>query len=134
MLLATRSRSAVEPSTLDPAEAEWIRQGCEAIIEGRSLRSIAAEWREAGVISSKGKPFSATSIRRVLIAPRNAGLRVRHGQVIGQGQWEPIIAADTWRAVTSMISRHARPHAPGAGGGCRECFVAGNAVRRCGSS
>ncbi len=101
-----------------PAEAAAITEACRDVLAGVSTYAIAKEWNEAGLRTTmKGKPWEPVHVRRVLCRAVNAGLieiapRDAHGmaqapQIVGPGNWEPIVSEDTWRAVRGD------PHRPG---------------------
>lgn len=78
--------------SLVPAEADRLRAWYADLIAGRSVASIA---REAG--------RSRASLRKTLVNPRNAGLRVLRG-VEYPGAWPAIVDGDTWRAACSVLA------------------------------
>jgi hypothetical protein len=43
-----------------------------------------------------------------LLNPRIAGLSVYHDEIVGQGQWEPLVSEETWRAVRGILEDPAR--------------------------
>ena len=43
-------------------------------------------------------PLGPRTLGRVLLRPRNAGLSVYRGEIVGQATWPPILDPDTWRA------------------------------------
>jgi site-specific DNA recombinase len=92
---------------LEP-EASLLRQAAADILAGRSLHSIAAEWNEAGYATTKGAAWSNLHLRRVLMNPRIAALRVHQSKIIGAGEWEPILDSDTWRGLCAYLSDPAR--------------------------
>lgn len=97
---------------LEP-EATAVRQAVTDILGGRSLRSIATEWNEAGLRTPKGAKrggglWSNLSLRRALIRPVYAGLVVYQGQVVGKGEWQAIITEDDHRGLVAYLSDQSR--------------------------
>jgi site-specific DNA recombinase len=90
-----------------PAESELIRQAVDKVIDGAPLRSIVREWKELGVTtprSSKGVDgWTHNGIRSILLNPRNAGFATYRGEVIGKGQWEPIISEETHTLLVAKL-------------------------------
>ena len=97
-------------------EAEAVRQAADDIIEKRStLLEIGRHWHELGLTSPHkltNKPWSPGGVRRVLTNPRLAGFitattRDNEGRkvvdVVGEGQWEPILPETTFTMVTSRL-------------------------------
>ena len=52
--------------------------------------------------------WNRASIRSILLNPRIAGLSVYHDEIVGQGQWEPLVSEETWRAVRGILEDPAR--------------------------
>lgn len=75
-------------------EAERIRDAVRRFLAGGISQSqIAREWNDAGFRTTGGNLWRQSTVRRVLLSPRIAGLRVHHGDVI-PGEWEPIITRE----------------------------------------
>jgi DNA invertase Pin-like site-specific DNA recombinase len=122
-----------------PAESEAIRKACRTVLQmdpKQGMHTIAREWNAAGfrtpVSGSRGGiPWQPHFVRRTLLAPRNAGLIeheepvikdgkpvIKDGKRVTQvklytGNWEPIVDADTWRAVCVILLDPARRTTPG---------------------
>ncbi len=116
---------------LEP-EATAVRQAITDVLGGRSLRSIAAEWNERGLLTPRsakrgGGRWSNLSLRRVLIKPVYAGLVVYQGRVVGRGEWQAIIDEDTHRGLVAFLSDPARRPAT-----AFERKHVGSGVYRCG--
>jgi site-specific DNA recombinase len=94
--------------TLEPTEADLIRQAYADIIAARALGAIVKEWNEGGVTSTTGKPWNYTTIRQVLLRQRNYGASTYKGEVRGQGQWPPITDEATWRTAKGILKDPAR--------------------------
>ena len=93
-------------------EAALIREAAERVLAGWTLYGIAKDWSERAVKTSKGNPWSVSTIRGMLIRPCNAGLRVHQKEVIGKAEWEPILDRSTWERVCNVLqdsSRLSRP-------------------------
>jgi site-specific DNA recombinase len=90
--------------TVRPAEAKVVAEVTDAILVGSSLRAQVARLSDAGHLTSTGKPFTATELRRVLVRPRNAGLRQHRGEVVGKAVWPALVPEEKWRAVVSMLT------------------------------
>jgi site-specific DNA recombinase len=92
-----------------PEEAEAIRAAAEAVLTGVSLSQVARRWNGQGLRTSYGgKEFSSKEIRKTLLRPRNAGIVLHEGMRIGTGQWETILAPDTFAALEALLSDPAR--------------------------
>ncbi|MGO9667490.1 MAG: recombinase family protein, partial [Streptosporangiaceae bacterium] len=116
-----------------PEQADAIRWCAGKVLAGWALGNIAAALRDgtwtdppiplAGphrvkvkdgvgqiVRDALGDPvtrpsvLSASSVRNMVTLPTVAGKRVHRGQIIGAGNWEPILSEDTWQACRARLS------------------------------
>ena len=101
-------------------------------LSGRTLSSIAREWNEGGHFTRAGGRWTQSSVSLFLKSPRNAGLRAHRGEVVGKGQWEPIVSEATWRKAVARITDPARR----SGGKSKASYLATGLVRcgRCGAT
>jgi DNA invertase Pin-like site-specific DNA recombinase len=103
-------------------EAAAIRKGYETLLQldpAVGMRAIAREWNAAGLRTPQGASrgggnlWEATTVRIVLLRARNAGLIEHKGEVVGKGNWDPIVSEDTWRAAKRILDDPARHSGPG---------------------
>lgn len=85
------------------ADAAEIRTATSAILAGRSIGSIVKDLNRRGVATRRGQLWTSTSVRNLVNRPRNAGLSVYRGEVIGQSVFPPIITEDEYWAVKSLV-------------------------------
>ncbi|GAC1332374.1 MAG: recombinase family protein [Mycobacteriales bacterium] len=97
---------------LHPAQAEIIRRAAAAVLAGESLRAIAAGLNARGEITVNGKRWTPTTLRLILLRERNVAQRVHRGQVIGRGDWDPVLDEDTYRRVVAILTDPARRTSP----------------------
>ncbi len=100
--------------TIRASEAEYIRKAAKDLLEGKSLRAVAAEWNEAGLPSASGKvgSWSRVRVRQILTSPRVAGLRqsgrgtvlIVNGEPV-RAEWDPILDQESWLKLRSMFGR-----------------------------
>lgn len=107
--------------TIRRDEADAFVKACKDYLAGTSTPAIMREWNEAGFVSSTAKRnpdgtlikdgWTCAGVRSVLKNPRYAGLRCYHGEVVGEGIWEPLIDLETHLAVRSRFAerRQGRP-------------------------
>ncbi len=95
-----------------PEQAGVIRGAAAAVLAGESLRSYVAALNVRGEVTLNDKPWSTTTLRLILLRERNTGLRVHQGQVIGRGNWEPILDDDTFRRVVAVLTDPDRRTSP----------------------
>lgn len=92
------------------------RQAIQDVAAGvRSLTGIAEQWRNAGILTVRGKQWRQSAVRRMVLAPRNAGFVVYQEQMLHdadglpiKGTWEPLIDEETWRAACAAINGRAK--------------------------
>lgn len=127
-----------EPDGLTPREAEAaeLRSAADQIVMGVSLRSIVSDLNARGVSTTTGnKPWSSTTLREALKAPRNAGYVAHGGEILTdvEAQWPAIIAPEVWHKVQDIFSNQSRRtnNVGGTvkwlGSGIYRCGVCGNA-------
>jgi site-specific DNA recombinase len=90
--------------TLVQAEADALRWAATQVLAGMSLNAVAAQLNARGARTSTGRPWKPTELRRALVRPRNAGLMVHRGQVVGPADWPAILDEGTWRGVCAVLS------------------------------
>ena len=125
---------AADGVTVVEVEAAEVRRALKAVLAGVSLRSIAKDLNARGLPTSTGGRWRQDAVRRVLLRPRNAGLMVHKGEVIGQAGWPAITDEATWRGVKAMLTDPARRTNAGAPpkwllSGLARCGVCGAPVR-----
>ncbi len=118
---------------LEP-EASMLRQAAADILTGKSVRQVAREWNAAGITGSRGTKFNSPHVRRLLINPRYAALRVHRGKVVGPGDWPAIIDVDTHHGLVAFLTDPARISGTGferkyQGSGVYICGVCGGLMR-----
>jgi site-specific DNA recombinase len=115
----------MDAQPLEP-EASAVRKAVVDVLAGRSIQSVTREWNAAGLLTTlagqerktngnavktiDGK-WTTPNVRRLLINPRY-GLRVHRGQVVGTGNWTPLIDPDTRRGLVAYLSDPGRLTSP----------------------
>jgi DNA invertase Pin-like site-specific DNA recombinase len=96
---------------LVPAEADAIRQAAADLLARRvGIAAITRRWNEEGIRTSTGAPWHPTTVRRLLTSPTLAGLSTRKGEIVGTGEWMPILDEQTHRQIVRLVQ--SRPQAP----------------------
>lgn len=113
-----------ETVTVDVAEASALQDAADRVLAGETLSSIVRDWNSRGLRTTfykkdkktgeieHGKPWNVTSLRRALLNPRLAGRRLYNGDDMGEGNWQPILAAETHRALEDKLTDPGRRTAP----------------------
>lgn len=87
----------------------------DVVVRGASLADIAAKLEATGLGQPRcAVPWTGSDVRRVLVAPRLAGLLVRRGEIavdkdgneIGMAG-PPIVSRDLWEACRSVLAARA---------------------------
>jgi site-specific DNA recombinase len=89
--------------TVVDAEAETLQWAAGQVLAGRALNAIVADLNARGTTTSTGRAWRPTELQRVLVRPRNAGLMVHRGQIVGPAGWPPILDEATWRGVRAVL-------------------------------
>ncbi len=113
---------------LEP-EASAVRKAVVDVLAGKSIQAVTREWNAAGLRTTlagqerkeytdkNGRRIKANvvdgkwnspRVRRLLVSPRYAGLRVHRGKVVGQGNWTPLIDLDTHKGLVAYLSNPSR--------------------------
>ncbi|XVU24179.1 recombinase family protein [Actinoplanes sp. CA-054009] len=111
-------------------ETDVIADCSNRLLQGVSLRSLAAELRDRKIETVTGARWRAETLRDVLLRPRNAGLVVYRGEVLEDvsAPWEPIVSREVFEAVRTLLTDPDRQTAPGApprwtGSGIYRCGI-----------
>jgi hypothetical protein len=127
--------------THHPQQAPAIRRAYADVLSGATLAGVARRWNADGLQSGRvvtgairtGKPsqWNSTTVRAVLLKPRNAGLRAYRGATF-PGAWLPIVPVETWLAAVALLTQTGRRGAPPAAkyllSGVGVCGVCGGPV------
>ncbi|NMR29931.1 recombinase family protein [Crystallibacter degradans] len=108
-----QGRDAGTRDVLEPAEAQAIRELYAMAIAGDTLRYLAKHLNERGFRTSRGNPFQGNVVGNMLRKPRYAGHRTYQGQIIGKGDWDPIISQDTYDQALAVLTAPGRRHSRG---------------------
>lgn len=120
-----RTESGERTYVIVPEQAEAIREAAELVLAGWALENIAGRLREHGlqgahmvkvrdangqvVTDEVGNPLrraakvNGSTVKNMLTNPTIAGLRVHRGEVVGRGNWEPILDEPVWRQVCAKL-------------------------------
>lgn len=93
-------RKALE---VNEVEASIVREVADRVLGGWSLTRIAGDLAEREVPTARGGKWAATTVRSMITRPTIAGLRIHRGEVVGAGNWEPIISPSMWRQVCAVL-------------------------------
>lgn len=119
----------------NPVEAAAIRGAARAVLDGDTLTMIVQEWKDQGLETPLGNPWSTVQLKRLLINERLAGLRTYNEETRPLVGVEPILTEDTWRSVVAILANPGRGSGPKTGrnpttllGGIAHCAACGGTV------
>jgi DNA invertase Pin-like site-specific DNA recombinase len=107
----TANRTFGYTMTGEPLEPESsaVRKAVADVMAGKSIQGVARDWNAAGLRTTlKGTEWNGPRVRRLLVNPRYAALKVHRGNIVGPGAWTPLIDSDTHRALVTMLSDPSR--------------------------
>lgn len=125
--------------TLHADEAAALRACYQGLLEGLSLRRVSMDLAATGLLTNTGRTWSASSLRPVLLNPRNAAIPTYNGEEVGEpgeASWEAIVEPEVFRAVERLLRAPERVSNHSLGGrGKRENLLTGFAVcGKCGAT
>ncbi len=92
------------------AERELVREAASRVLAGQGLMTITRDWNQRGVAGVTECPWTAPTLRKVLLSARVAGLREHgadpSGKVLGAltpAVWQGAIDRQTWDHVRSVL-------------------------------
>lgn len=93
-------------------EAKVARRMAADVISGVPILGVARWLEDEGVLTTRGTVWRPGTVRQYLANPRIAGYSTLGGDIVGEGQWEPVLDRDTWETVRALLSARSRPRAP----------------------
>jgi site-specific DNA recombinase len=93
-------------------EAAVARQMAADIIAGVPILAVSRRLEAEGIKTTRGSVWRTGTIRQYLANPRIAGLSTMGGEVVAEGQWDPILDRDTWETVRALLNARARGPVP----------------------
>jgi site-specific DNA recombinase len=89
---------------IDRREAAHIRRAAKDVLDGVPLHRIVTRWNAAGVKPLRADYWTSNSLKQILVSHRLTADRVYRGEVIGPGNWPPILDDDTGRRLRQLLS------------------------------
>jgi site-specific DNA recombinase len=97
---------------VNEAEAAQVQRGAEMLIKGMSLGAITADWNASHGLPPLGHDrqgnkttlWSRTTVKQVLLRPRNAAKQTHKGVMQAQdGDWPAILEPEVWQQVERIL-------------------------------
>jgi site-specific DNA recombinase len=95
-----------------PAEAAAVRTAAGIVLSGGSIGDVIKAWDAAGVRPPKAAYWHWNVVRDILLRPALAGYVAHRREIVGDGDWQPILDRPTWDALCAALAR--RERRPGA--------------------
>jgi site-specific DNA recombinase len=90
--------------TLRPAEAVPLAEAIHRVIGRDSVHSIARWLNDTGVLTTTGKRWSTTQLKKVLLRERNAGRLVRHKEVIEPSAIQQVVSPSDFDLAKAILT------------------------------
>lgn len=88
-----------------PEEAQIVQEAAKRVLAGDSLRSVAQDLNRRGQLTTTGKQWTGSAVRKVLLRPLNAAQRtLGAGGELVQGNWDPLLEQDVWRGLRAVLN------------------------------
>jgi site-specific DNA recombinase len=87
----------------NPNEATIIEELARRTLAGESLASLCRELNTRGIPTAVGGRWNPATLRRILIGPHLAGLRV-YGEQLYPAAWPAILSEDTHHALRALLT------------------------------
>jgi hypothetical protein len=85
-------------------EAQAVRDAYQWILDGVSLGQIAQRWNDAGLYTPQGSHlWSGPTVGTCLRKPRNTGIRVHNGEMVGEAAWPALVDRETFYAALAIM-------------------------------
>ena len=99
--------------TLIEAEAAVLREAAAAVLDGQPVSQVVRDFRDRGITSSEGRPWTVTPLTRALRNPRIIGYKAdrRTGELVPRSDVDPILAVDQFEALVAVFDDPARKKA-----------------------
>lgn len=89
---------------VNEAEAAVVRELAARAANGESPSALSRWLNANGILTRDGNAWQPTNVRRTLMRPMNAGLRVHNGEVVADGAWVPLLDRTTHELLVAKFS------------------------------
>jgi site-specific DNA recombinase len=103
-----RRRFRIIGEEIEPAEADAIKEAASRVLREESIRSIAFDFNDRGIKPVGGGRWVGSTLHRMLVSPRIAGLREHNGEVVGDAAWPAIIDRATHDRLVGLLDDPSR--------------------------
>jgi hypothetical protein len=89
--------------TIVREEADAIREACDRILRGESMRSICTDWNERGVKPVSAPAWRVSTFKRMITGTRIASLRKYQGEAVAAAAWPALITPEQRERVLAIL-------------------------------
>ncbi len=94
--------------TVRESEAIVIRELVQRVLAGDGIRTLCAELNERGVPPVQAEHWRPSSMQRMIVSARIAGLREHRGVIVGRAEWPAIVSVEDSERVRALMSDERR--------------------------
>jgi DNA invertase Pin-like site-specific DNA recombinase len=94
---------------VERGEARLLKSAAKEILTGASLHHVTTDWNDRGIRTASGGRWNISDVRRVLLSPQVAGVRVhRRSGLVTEGDWPAVLDRDTHELLTRLLTDPSR--------------------------
>jgi DNA invertase Pin-like site-specific DNA recombinase len=98
----------VVDEVVNEEEAKIVREVADRLLLGASLRAVCRDLNERGVKTVSGKPWTSTTLKRMVLSPRVIGYRVYQGEGLVANSLPEILDSETHAALKKILNDEKR--------------------------
>lgn len=91
-------------------EAAIAKRMVDDVLGGVGILNVARWLEEEGIPTTRDTVWRPGTVRQYLKNPRIAGWSTLNGEIVGEGQWTPLVDRATWEGLRAMLDARARPY------------------------
>lgn len=89
---------------VNPERAAIVTEAAERLLAGDTLGALCADFTARGVPTRFGGKWYPTTLRVMMTSPSLAGLQVHDGEVVGTGDWPPVLDRVTYERLHQQLT------------------------------
>ena len=93
---------------VNPERAAIVTEAAERILAGEGLADICADFIARQVPTRFGGKWYPTTLRVMITAPSLAGLQMHDGEIVGTGDWPPVLDRVTYERLCERLTEKRR--------------------------
>jgi site-specific DNA recombinase len=93
-------------------EAAVARAMVDDLLGGVTILEIARKLERDSIQTTRGTAWRTGTVRQYLANPRIAGWSTLHGEIVAEGQWEPLVDREAWETVRGLLASRTRDTPP----------------------